>query len=171
MYFYRDIDNGLDFDYNQFVYFNFVKQKVHGLEYEFSARLTPQLQASGHYTLIAGQETTQSRKNFSDTTYNYLLRRPRHAINLTLGYQFCKKWEASVTARTISKRFDLGGYQMEDVELDGYFLLNAHIQYKWKDQIRFFADGQNLTDKRFFDLRGYNSIPFTIVGGVAIDIN
>lgn len=170
VYFYRDIDNGLDFDYNQFVYFNFVKQKVHGLEYEFSAQLSDKLQVSGNYTLIAGQETTQSRKNFSDTTYNYLLRRPRHAVNFTIGYQFTKKLDASVTARTISKRYDLGGYQMEDVKLDGYFLLNAHIQYKWKEQIRFFADGQNLTDKRFFDLRGYNSMPFTFMTGVSFSL-
>lgn len=170
VYFYRDIDNGLDFDYNQFVYFNFVKQKVHGLEYEFSAQLSDKLQVSGNYTLIAGQETTQSRKNFSDTTYNYLLRRPRHAVNFTIGYQFTKKLDASVTARAISKRYDLGGYQMEDVKLDGYFLLNAHIQYKWKEQIRFFADGQNLTDKRFFDLRGYNSMPFTFMTGVSFSL-
>lgn len=170
VYFYRDIDNGLDFDYNQFVYFNFVKQKVHGLEYEFSAQISDKLQVSGNYTLIAGQETTQSRKNFSDTTYNYLLRRPRHAVNFTIGYQFTKKLDASVTARTISKRYDLGGYQMEDVKLDGYFLLNAHIQYKWKEQIRFFADGQNLTDKRFFDLRGYNSMPFTFMTGVSFSL-
>ncbi len=170
VYFYRDIDNGLDFDYNQFVYFNFVKQKVHGLEYEFSAQLSEKLQVSGNYTLIAGQETTQSRKNFSDTTYNYLLRRPRHAVNFTIGYQFTKKLDASVTARAISKRYDLGGYQMEDVKLDGYFLLNAHIQYKWKEQIRFFADGQNLTDKRFFDLRGYNSMPFTFMTGVSFSL-
>lgn len=170
VYFYRDIDNGLDFDYNQFVYFNFVKQKVHGLEYEFSAQLSDKLQVSGNYTLILGQETTQSRKNFSDTTYNYLLRRPRHAVNFTIGYQFTKKLDASVTARAISKRYDLGGYQMEDVKLDGYFLLNAHIQYKWKEQIRFFADGQNLTDKRFFDLRGYNSMPFTFMTGVSFSL-
>lgn len=170
VYFYRDIDNGLDFDYNSFVYFNFVKQKVHGVEYEFAAQPTEKLTLSGNYTFLGGKETTQSRKNFSDTTYNYLLRRPQHAVNFTLGYQFNKKLDASLTARSISKRYDLGGYQMEDVKLDGYFLLNAHIQYKWREHIRFFADGQNLLDKTFFDLRGYNSLPFTVVCGLAVDI-
>lgn len=169
VYFYRDIENGLDFDYNNFVYFNFVRQKVHGLEYEFNAHPTEKLSLAGSYTLIDGKETTQSRKNFSDTTYSYLLRRPKHAVNLTLGYQFGKKLDISVTGRSVSQRFDLGGYQMEDVKLDGYFLLNAHIQYKWKENILFFADGQNLTDKRFFDLRGYNSIPITVAGGVSIE--
>ncbi|OYW17325.1 MAG: hypothetical protein B7Z54_08365, partial [Sphingobacteriales bacterium 12-47-4] len=52
VYFFRDIDNGLDFDYNSFVYFNFVKQKVHGVEYEFTAQPTDKLTLSGNYTFL-----------------------------------------------------------------------------------------------------------------------
>jgi vitamin B12 transporter len=37
VYFHRDIDNGLDFNYNTFKYFNFVEQTISGLEFELRA--------------------------------------------------------------------------------------------------------------------------------------
>jgi len=39
-----------------------------------------------------------------------------------------------------------------------------------KPEIKIFADFQNITNKKFFDLRGYNSIPFMFTGGVSFDL-
>jgi vitamin B12 transporter len=170
VYFHRDIKNGIDYNNATFQYFNFVKQAVDGLEFELSARPTSHLSITANYTLITGEETTQSRKSFKDTSYNHLLRRPKHTINFILGYQFSKALFASVSAKSVSSRYDVGGYKQDDVLLDSYFLLGAYAEYKWKENVKFFADLQNITNKKFSDIRGYNAIPFLINGGISFQL-
>jgi vitamin B12 transporter len=169
VYFHRNIKNALDFDYTSFKYFNFVKQTVNGIELEASIQPIKQLNITANYTYLSGKEQTQSRKDFNDTTYKYLLRRPKHNINITIGYQFCPEFYASISGKSVSSRYDIGGYQSDDVLLDSYFLLNAYTEYKWKKNVKFFADLQNITDKKFFDIRGYNAIPFLINGGITFN--
>jgi len=169
VYFHRDIKNGIDYDYVNYKYFNFVKQKVDGLELELSVQPVKNLSITANYTLITGDETTQSRKSTNDTTYNYLLRRPKHNFNFNMGYQFTKGLYASISAKALSDRYDVGGFQKDDVLLDKYFLLSAYAEYKWKDHLKLFVDVQNMTNKKFFDLRGYNSIPFLINTGVTFN--
>jgi vitamin B12 transporter len=97
--------------------------------------------------------------SFKDTVYNYSLRRPTHNINITAGYQFSKGFYASVTGKYVSSRYDVGAYKKPDVLLDSYFLLSAYAEYTFGDMLKVFADVQNITNKKFFDVRGYNSIP------------
>ena len=169
VYFHRDIKNGIDYNYNTFKYFNFIKQTVDGLEVELTAHPVTQLDISANYTLISGHEQTQSRKDFSDTTYNYLLRRPQNSFNVTIGYQPVPSFYISITGKAVGKRYDTGGYQADDVLLKNYFLVGAYAEYKLKEQIKFFADARNITGKKFFDIRGYNATPFMISGGVTFD--
>jgi vitamin B12 transporter len=169
VYFHRDIKNGLDYDYVNYQYFNFVKQKVDGIEFELAVKPVKNLNITGNYTLITGEEQTQSRKSTNDTTYNHFLRRPKQNINLNINYQFTTGLSAGISAKSVSSRYDVGGYKKEDVLLDNYFLLGAHAEYKLKSHLKFFADAQNITNKKFFDLRGYNSIPFMITGGITFN--
>lgn len=170
VYFHRDIKNGLDFNYINFRYFNFLKQDVNGVEFETTIQPVTGLTLSGNYTYLDPKETTQSRVNFKDTTYSYLLRRPKHQANLTAGYQLEKGPFVSVSGKYVSSRFDVGGYQRADVLLDHYFLLNAYAEYNIQPYLKVFADAQNLTNTRFFDVRGYNSIPFLINGGITFSL-
>lgn len=168
VYFYREIKSGIDFDYNNYIYFNFPKQFVRGLEYEASAQLNKAFTLTGNYTYINGTEISQSRLTFNDTAYSYLLRRPAHQLNLTVGYSN-EKLSASLSSKYVSERKDISGYQAKDVSLPGYFLLNAYADYQLKDYLKIFADAQNITNTRFHDLRGFNSIPFMISAGVTFN--
>ncbi len=170
VFFHRDIKNGIDYNYNSFQYFNFVKQTVKGFELELTARPVKPLLITANYTLITGEEQTQSRKSFGDTTYSHLLRRPKHNININIGYQFSPALFVSINGKSVSSRYDTGGYMSDDVLLGSYFLLNAYAEYKYSNHVKFFADLQNITDKKFFDIRGYNTIPFLISGGVTFNL-
>jgi vitamin B12 transporter len=170
VYFHRDIKNGIDYNYNTFQYFNFIKQSADGVELELSAKPVKQLSITANYALITGEEHTQSRKSFNDTSYNHLLRRPKHHINFMVGYEITPALFVSVSGKSLSDRYDVGGYAQDDVLVDGYFMLNAYTEYKWKSNVKFFVDLQNITDKKFFDIRGFNTIPFTISGGVTIQL-
>lgn len=121
------------------------------------------------------KEFTQDRVTIKDTMFNYLLKRPKHNANLTVGYSH-KGLYVSVTGRYTSKRYDAGGYDpntfmaLPDIQLNSYFLLGAYAEYSFKKYVKVFVDGQNLTNKKFFDVRGYNSIPIIVNGGVVISL-
>jgi vitamin B12 transporter len=168
--FHRNVKNGIDYNNIEYTYFNFLEQKVNGIEWETRVQPVQDLNITANYTFLDGEETTQSRKTFNDSTYQYLLRRPKHNVNLTAGYKFANNLYVSLSGKYVSKRFDVGGYMANDVSMDSYFLLNAYAEFKPKSWLKVFADAQNLTDKKFFDIRGYHSIPFTVQAGVTVEL-
>ena len=169
VYFYREIETGLDFDYISFVYYNIPNQVVRGIEYEVSVTPVRNLSITGNYTYLNGNDFVQSRITTADTAYSYLLRRPKHHINLNIGYQFSNGIYVALQGKYLSNRFDVGGYRKADVQLNDYFIAGAYAEYQWKKHVRFFADAQNIGNTRFTDLHGFNSMPFALHGGATID--
>ncbi|HSK13637.1 MAG TPA: TonB-dependent receptor [Phnomibacter sp.] len=170
VYFHRDINNAIDFDNIRFSYYNINAQTVSGLEWETHWQPIRALTLSGNYTLLLSEERSQSRISAKDTTYNYLLRRPKHNVNATVTYHPLQNLSVSLSGKYVSGRYDAGGYQAPDVRLDGYFLLNAYVQYALSPGVKIFADAQNLLNNTFFDIRGYNAIPRLLNGGVAVSL-
>jgi vitamin B12 transporter len=170
VYFQRKIRDGIDFNYLSNKYFNTNEQTVSGVELESRFQPVKQLTISLNYTYLHPEERSQSRVTFKDTVYQYLLRRPRHHFNLHLGYSFENRLYLSAAAKYLSKRQDIGGYKKPDVVLDDYLLFNAYAAYKFKKLIKVFADFQNITNKQFFDIRGYNAIPFLFTSGITLEL-
>lgn len=170
VYFHRDINNGIDFDNIKFSYFNINQQTVDGLEWETTWKPLNMLTISGNYTLLLAEEKTQSRITTKDTTYNYLLRRPKHNLNLSATVNITDKLSAGLTGKYVSERFDAGGYRVADVKMDGYFLLNAYTSFQFNPKIRVFADMQNVFNTTIVDVRGYNGIPLLINAGITVDL-
>ena len=170
VYFYRDIDNGIDYNNISNKYFNINSQIVRGLEYELKANPVKDLSISANYTLLTASEYSQSRFSFKDTGYTYLLRRPKHDVNITAGYAVTKKLFASIGGKYVSKRQDVGGYKSNDITLPDYFIMNAYAEYNAIKQVKFFADVQNLFNRTFYDINGYNSIPMLFTAGVTFKL-
>jgi vitamin B12 transporter len=169
VYFNREIKNGIDFNNVTFKYFNFAKQTVKGIEFESKVALE-HLTITANYTYLKPTEKNQSRITFKDSVYHYLLRRPQHSFNVTASYSFENGLYISASGKYVGKRYDFGGYKVKDVKLDSYFLLGAYAEYKFKKYIKLFADAQNITNKKFFDVSGYNSIPFLFTGGITFNL-
>ncbi|WP_166437030.1 TonB-dependent receptor plug domain-containing protein [Niastella caeni] len=169
VYFKRRIKDGIDFDYINYKYFNSAKQTVNGIELEGSVKPFNELTVTFNYTYLDPKEQIQSRETFKDTAYHYLLRRPKHNVNFTAGYQVNNALYVSASGKYVSNRYDVGGYQMADVALADYFLLGAYAEYKFPKYVKMFVDARNITDKQFFDIQGYNSIPFMINGGIILN--
>ena len=170
VYYNRNIKNGIDYNYIDYNFFNFIQQKVNGLEIELQHPITEQHVFSMNYTLMNGQETNQNRITTTDTiTYNYLLKRPKHSLNLQWHYTINAKLDASLTGRFISERKDVGGYASPDVTLSYYTLLNAHLQYKWNKRLVLFANGQNLLNDNFSEVNGYNAIGRMVQFGIRLN--
>ena len=170
VYYNRNIKNGIDYNYIDYNFFNFIQQKVNGLEIEIQYPITEQHQFSLNYTLMNGQESNQNRITTTDTiTYNYLLKRPKHSLNAQWNYVINSKLNVSLTGRFISERKDVGGYASPDVTLGYYTLLNANIQYKWSKKIVVFANGQNLLNDNFSEINGYNAIGRMLQFGIRLN--
>ncbi len=166
-YFYREIKNGIDYNYITFQYFNYVKQKVNGAELELTIKPTDCITFNANYTWLSPRETSQNRvTNYDTITYHYLLRRPKNSINATIGIQPAKPLYISVSGKYISRRYDVGGYLSPDVLLSNYFIFSAYAEYKYNADTKLFAQAQNLFNKTFYDVYGYNSIPFLLNAGI-----
>ena len=168
--FQRKIYSGLDYNYISNKYFNIDRQTVKGIELETTIRPVRSFSISLNYTYLKPTEQSQSRVTYKDTTYDHLLRRPQHNLNVSIDYQFKNSLYVRVAGKYVGKRFDVGGYKLKDVQLDSYFLLSAYAEFKVIKVLKLFADAQNLTNKRFFDIRGYNSIPFLLNSGVILNL-
>ena len=165
----RVIDNGIDYNYSTFKYFNYIRQQVKGIEWELAAKLSQVVSIKGNYTYLSARETNQNRATNKDTiTYGYLLRRPAHVVNVTLSVQPLASLSFSLSAKYVSSRYDVGGYLKPDVKLGNYVLLGAYGDYHYNDNLKFFINLQNLTGTKFFDIRGYNSIPFIFHAGLTM---
>ncbi|MFY8004826.1 MAG: TonB-dependent receptor plug domain-containing protein, partial [Chitinophagaceae bacterium] len=67
VFFYRTVTDGIDYNFVNFRYYNYVSQKVGGFEYEFTMPITSKWLVTGNYTYITARETAQNRQTTRDT--------------------------------------------------------------------------------------------------------
>lgn len=145
----------------KFSYINYNRQKDHGWEFESKLQLLPSLQAKLFYSYVTGNVTASS--GGKDTTYNNLLRRPKHSGGLTLNYQVSSSFFVSSHLQVLGKRndlyFDPVTYQSSTVQLDPYTLWNFYAQYSLlKDKINVFGQVNNLLNKEYYEVYGYSTL-------------
>ncbi len=165
VYFHRKINNGLDFDNINFVYFNYNRQTVNGLELETEWKPLQQLTITANYTWLSPTEQSQSRITNKDSSYSYLLRRPQHQLQASVAWQVSQQVLVSVQGRYVGQRYDVGGFRQPDVALSDYFLLGAHASWQATSRLSLFADVQNIANTSFVEIRGYNSMPRNVQAG------
>jgi len=149
-------------------YKNEDEQNDFGLEVEASTVLMDKLTLSANYTYVDG-EITSKLSPVKDTTYFNLYRRPAHTINVNASYQICKQALVSAHLRNVSKFYE-PQYGAAPYEMKGYYTLDLYGEYKPHEKVRLFADFQNVTNQRYFDLRGFNSRRFNCSAGIALNL-
>lgn len=167
--FYRNTNNGIDYDYVRNKYYNFIKQVALGVEYETNVQLSKAMQLKMNFSYLSMTDSTQSRVNFKDTGYVYGLRRPGFQSNVVLQYNQ-PKWTVSISGKYVGSRSDIGGFRRADVLLPAYFLLGAYAEFRYNEKLKIFIDTQNITNNRFTDLRGFNGIPFMVNSGISLQL-
>jgi vitamin B12 transporter len=170
VFFDRRIKNGIDFNYTTYKYYNSVRQDVQGIELETHVSIGPHLTVNANYTYLRSKEKSQSRITFKDTAYTYLLRRPAHSININAQATIFGKLLVIPSAKYAAKRFDIGGYMQDDKMLTPYVIFGLYAEYEITKAAKVFADVQNLSNKTFFDIYGYNSIPRTCSAGISFNL-
>lgn len=152
---------------------NLDKQDDFGIEVEPTINITKDLQLKLYYTFIDGEVTTATGTPGKDTSYNNLIRRPKHSFGATIGYQVTKNLYVSTNVYNYSKRddvyFDPATFEQSTVKLGAYFLWNAYAEYRLAgNRVRLFADVKNITDAKYQEVYGYGTAGTNINAGVAV---
>ena len=164
--FKRDVKDAIAF---QSRYINQDKQKDHGAELELSFKPTKNISLKAFYSFVDGKITTV--QNGKDTTYFNLIRRPKHSIGVYAGVRVTEKLFVSSNLSWFDKRkdayFDGMTYQTVSVVLDSYILLDVYAEYAFcKNKLKVFADLRNVSDSKYSETAGFNTLGFNGYGGV-----
>ncbi|TMI95945.1 MAG: TonB-dependent receptor [Bacteroidetes bacterium] len=171
--FERDVMDVIFFYFNpttfQSQYINQDKQKDHGAELELAFKPTKNISLKAFYSFVDGKVTTV--QNGKDTTYFNLIRRPKNSIGLNAGVRITEKLFVSSNLSWFDKRkdayFDAMTFQTVNVELDSYILLDVYAEYAFcKNKLKLFADLRNISDSKYSETAGFNTLGFNGYGGV-----
>lgn len=168
-YFSRQIKDVIIYTFDP-GYFNQDEQNDSGIETQITWKANKQFTLEGRYSYLTGEVTT---KDFlgQDTTFNNLIRRPKHHFLLAVKYQPTDNLFISVQGQQTSERTDLffnpdNFFAAEEVTLESYFLLNAYAEYRFLDgKLTTFLDAKNLTDADFSEVYGFAGLGFNVLGG------
>ncbi len=149
------------------IYQNFNLQNDQGIELDGQWQ-SGKFSLAGNYTYLTGTlNTTQA--NGRDTSYNNLIRRPKNALNLQMGYQINKKWSANLSLRRIGERRDLvfeeATFNTKEINLAAYSTLDLYQQWQFNERQILFLDLKNLGNVQYFDIAGFNTRRFNFMLG------
>ncbi|MBX5439134.1 MAG: TonB-dependent receptor [Thermoflavifilum sp.] len=147
-------------------YINQDKQRDWGIEYENTLQLNQALSFTGSFVFLNGQLTTL--ENGKDTTYDNLLRKPQAAFKFSAQWQITPQWYVSSSLENIGARTDLdfNTYPYVPVTLKAYTLWNAFVSYTLQKKYMFFLQLRNLTNAKYAEVYGYNTLGFHVQGGI-----
>jgi len=174
--FKRNVKNVIFFYFNpstfQSQYINQDKQKDHGGELELSFKPTKKISLKAFYSFVDGKITTI--QNGKDTTYFNLIRRPKHSAGLNAGIRISEKFFVSSNLSWFGKRkdayFDAMTFQIVNVTLDSYILLDIYAEYAFcKNKLKLFADLRNISNSKYSETAGFNTPGFNGYGGVRVN--
>lgn len=149
------------------------EQHDKGLEIEPTFFINKDVTIRAAYSYVDGKITTAN--GAKDTVYNNLVRRPKHNININIGWQATKDLYISTNLKTSSKRtdwfFDPNTFERSDVELKAYAVWDIYAEYKLlKGQLKIFADAKNITASKYTEVYGYNTMGFNMNAGITFKL-
>ncbi|MVN22688.1 TonB-dependent receptor plug domain-containing protein [Mucilaginibacter arboris] len=141
-------------------YQNFDKENDQGLEVEPSYKYKI-LTLTGFYSFVDG---TAVRNGVN--TYG-LLRRPKQSFGLQAGVQATQTLYVSANFRSYGQRSDYN--YPTNVTLPAYQLLDGYAQYGINGRIKVFVNVNNILDKRYQEIYGYNTMGTNFNAGVSFN--
>jgi vitamin B12 transporter len=167
----RQVDNAIAYTSK---YTNLDAQHDKGFEVESTVRLSEKLSIRTFYAYVTGEITTKTWAE-TDTTYNNLLRRPKHTFGVNVGFQATPRVYTSINLKTFSSRKDVyynNAFDQIFVTLDSYQLVDLYAEYKFKvfdDQsLKIFADLKNILDQDYMEVYGYTTLGLNVTGGILL---
>jgi vitamin B12 transporter len=113
-----------------------------------------------------GDLSFQANYTFTERKGDSAIRIPKHKINTVLGYQFTDPFFVSVNFSYTGTRSDTDFNTFTDVALDPFGLLGMNLRYSvLPDRLTVFLSGDNLLNKKYEEIIGFNTRGRNIRGG------
>ena len=133
-----------------------------GIELALRTRLLPDLMGTFAYTYLLAEDATGLEE----------IRRPRHAGRVDLAYVFAGgKGSANlgvVYNGTMTDTAFKSDFSLQTVLLDEYWLVNAAISYKLQQGVEVFGRVENLFDRRYQEVFGFQAPPIVAFAGLKL---
>lgn len=160
--FSRRIENGIDYDYVRYKYFNYNQQKDRGLEIEAGWKME-QWQFGMNYTYLDG-ETTATNYAYDPATFSYtskgekkysnLFRTPNNNLNLQASWQAGKRLNLGISQRFAGKRQE-PQFMADPIPMKAFQLTDLSVQYKLIGKWVIYGSVRNLFDEQYQEVLGF----------------
>ncbi|HYF66991.1 MAG TPA: TonB-dependent receptor [Ohtaekwangia sp.] len=170
--FKREIDDVILYT-NTKGHVNLDEQDDYGVEFEPTFEFNQRFKVALFYAFVTGELTTKIAGTEKDSTYNKLLRRPKHSFGLNTGYRVNDRFYLSINAKTFSDRADQyvdnTDFTRKSVALPGYYFIDLYAEYSMlrNKNIKFFLDLKNITDQDYTEVYGYNTRGINVMAGLS----
>jgi vitamin B12 transporter len=146
LYFDREEKDFVFFDNARFQYDNAENTiRARGMEVELKWQATNSVAVEANYT-------------FTERTGDNAIRIPKHKVNTSVGYQINDRWYATLTYGYTGARLDTDFGTFEEVDLDPFGLLGFYASFDViPDKFSVFINGDNLLNKSFTEVIGFNT--------------
>ena len=162
--FKRDMTDAIIYGSNGYV--NQDKQNDKGFEIEPGIKFT-KFSINGYYAYVEGKQTTGVK--ISDI----LLRRPKNTYGINAGLEATDALYLSANYKFTGKRIDadFSLYPSVNRTLDSYQLLDFYVEYALaKKRVKIFADLKNITNEKYTEIIGYQTMGFNTNVGLSFKI-
>ncbi len=176
--FARNVSDVIFFYFNsstfQSQYINQDKQKDFGIEFDGSYQVSKKTNIKFNYTYVDGNINTKTNLG-KDTSFNNLLRRPKHSFGLNVSTKINDQFFVSANLNYVGKRndayFNSTTFKTDYVVLENYALLDIYTEYAFKgNKFKVFANARNITNPNYTEISGFNTINFNITGGFGFSL-
>ncbi len=163
-YFEADLTNEISADFSVFPFrpVNLAGiSRRKGVEVSATAHLTDNLTITGNYTYTDSRQPNGLPE----------LRRPRHSASADITWLFSEgKGKVNLEAVYRADVKDIGQFYAT-VDGDDYTLVNLAASWQLSDNMEIFGRAENLFDVNYQEIRGFNSAPLSVYGGVRIKLS
>jgi len=154
-------------------YLNRDEQKDLGFEFETSFQLEKNTKLKTFYTFVDGIINAKNGAG-KDTSFHNLLKRPKHSIGANLSSKITNRLFVSLNATWLSERndayYDNATFKTVSTKLENYALLDVYAEYAFlKNKLKLFVNARNITDSKYTEASGYNTLGRNIYGGIRFD--
>ncbi len=158
-YFRNRFKDLISFDPSSFIFENIAEATTQGFESFVQVEPIDEVTLKLNYTFTEADD---------DTNNTRLLRRAKHRAVFDLAVRPCEKLQTNLNVLVVGNREDndFSAFPAERVRLGGYTVVNLAAEYELHKHVNIFAHADNLFDKDYQEVFGFNTPSATFYGGL-----
>ena len=162
-YFHNNFKDLISFDPNTFIFQNILKARTEGFESFLQVSPLETLDLRVSHTFLDTRD---------DSTGLRLLRRAKQKFDFNASYRCSEQVSTQANLLVVGTRADndFSAFPAKRIQLPVYALLNVAVEYKLNKTFSFFGRGDNIFDKDYQEIFGYNTPGATFYGGVKVGL-